>query len=78
MSEKEKLVCDYYGCNEEIAKSERRLKKHTMKFCKTHKEESDKAIDDGAMATFSFWMRASGGPKKLTKRIFNEKEATDE
>jgi hypothetical protein len=43
--------------------------KHTMKFCKRHKEECDRAISSGPKAILKFWVRANGGPEKLTKRI---------
>lgn len=62
-----KMKCSYYGCNQPQIEDST---SDAMKFCQKHKDEFDKAADDGDVRKIlSFWIKSNGGAKKLAENF---------
>jgi len=65
MSEGRLNVCDYWGCDNPIAPNEKNIQTG-MRFCESHQSEIEKLFETGnVMGVLSFWVKASGGAKKM-------------
>jgi len=67
--------CSYFGCEKEVCERDKEFPPPSMRFCQEHSEQLESFITANPFdpkTLLSFWIKANGGAKRLSRRMMED------